>query len=428
MKTKLFFAAALSLTVSQTVLSQTDEFDYTSVDLSMGASYGNRVFFDLSANNIVSQPATTWDIAFFRNSAFSFGERVNDAKAIKVYQASADPAAFETVSIADKANWGEPLYNPDITEALEDGVFANSTLLPANGLNFGWGSYSPGGIISGKVVFVLEYENGDHYKFFIEKYQAGYTFKYAKWNGTSWEATQTRTIANGTDDAFFNYFSFDSGAKVENLEPSKSAWDLMFTRYYTFFNGQMMYRMAGVLQSPNVSVAYVRPETQGTSTFSAPAAANYSKTISTIGHSWKPTIGAPHADAVYYIKEGSTYYRLYFTTNGGTANGNMFFKYKNITSELSVADFGKKGNFGIYPNPTKEDKKINILLDVKKSASTNGTVQIFDFAGKKVHESAIANQSGFSAQQVDLSKLTSGVYIVKMTYGGQTETKKLIVK
>ncbi|MBP6578135.1 MAG: T9SS type A sorting domain-containing protein, partial [Chryseobacterium sp.] len=116
------------------------------------------------------------------------------------------------------------------------------------------------------------------------------------------------------------------------------------------------------------------------------------------------------------------------TTNGGTANGNMFFKYKNITSELSVADFGKKGNFGIYPNPTKEDKKINILLDVKKSASTNGTVQIFDFAGKKVHESAIANQSGFSAQQVDLSKLTSGVYIVKMTYGGQTETKKLIVK
>ena len=131
---------------------------------------------------------------------------------------------------------------------------------------------------------------------------------------------------------------------------------------------------------------------------------------------------------MYYIKEGSTYYRLYFTTNGGAANGNMFFKYKNITSELSVADFGKKGNFGIYPNPTKEDKKINILLDVKKSASTNGTVQIFDFAGKKVHESAIANQSGFSAQQVDLSKLTSGVYIVKMTYGGQTETKKLIVK
>ena len=68
------------------------------------------------------------------------------------------------------------------------------------------------------------------------------------------------------------------------------------------------------------------------------------------------------------------------------------------------------------------------MLDVKQSASTNGTVQIFDFAGKKVHESAIANQSGFSAQQVDLNKLTSGVYIVKMTYGGQTETKKLIVK
>ena len=428
MKTKLFFAAAMSLTISQTVLSQTDEFGYTTVELSMGASYANRVFFDLSANNIVSQPANTWDIAFFRNSAFSFGERVNDAKAIKVYQASANPADFETISLADKPNWGEPLYNPDITEALEDGVFANSTLLPANGLNFGWGSYSPGGIISGKVVFVLEYENGDYYKFFIEKYQAGYTFKYAKWNGTTWDSTQSKTLASGSDDAYFNYFSFDSGAKVENLEPSKSAWDLMFTRYYTFFNGQMMYRMAGVLQSPNVSIAYVRPETQATSTFSAPAAANYSKTISTIGHSWKPTIGAPHADAVYYIKEGNSYYRLYFITNGGTANGNMFFKYKNITSELAVADFGKKGTFGIYPNPTKADKKVNILFDVKQSASKNGNVEIYDFSGKKVYETAVANQSGFSTKEVDLNRLNSGTYLVKITYGGQTETKKLIVK
>lgn len=428
MKTKLFFATALSLAVSQTVLSQTDEFGYTTVNLSMGASYANRVFFDLSANNIVSQPANTWDVAFFRNSAFSFGERVNDAKDIKVYQASANPADFETVSIADKANWGEPLYNPDLTEALEDGVFANSTILPAGPTTFGWGTYSPGGVISGKVVFVLEYANGDYYKFFIEKYQAGYTFKYAKWNGTTWDATQSKTLASGTDDAYFNYFSFETGAKVENLEPSKSAWDLMFTRYYTFFNGMMMYRMAGVLQSPNVSVAYVRPETQGTSTFTAPATTSYSNTISTIGHSWKPTIGAPHTDAVYYIKEGNTYYRLYFTTNGGTANGNMFFKYKNITSELSVADFGKKGTFGIYPNPTKADKKVNILFDVKQTASKNGNVEIYDFSGKKVYETTIANQSGFSTKEVDLNRLNAGTYLVKITYGGQTETKKLIVK
>jgi len=112
-------------------LSQTDNLGYTSVNLTMGPQYQNRVFFDLSANNIVSQPANTWDIAFFRNSAMEFGERVNDANNVKVYQVSATPSGFDNVNVADKANWGEPLYNPDQTDKLQDGAFVNASLLPA---------------------------------------------------------------------------------------------------------------------------------------------------------------------------------------------------------------------------------------------------------------------------------------------------------
>ena len=427
MKTKLLLASLLAFTVNQTVLSQTDENGYTQVNLTTGPQYSNRVFFDLSSNNIVSQPATGWDIAFYRNSAMDFGVKVNDATSVVTYQVSADPAAFDTVTPADKANWGEPLYNPDQTERIQDGSFDSATLLPAGGLNYGWGSYD---LVShkvlGKVVFMLEY-GSTYYKFFISEYFGGYTFKYAKWNGTSWDATQTRTIANGTDDAFFNYFSFDTGAKVPNLEPAKANWDLMFTRYYTFYANIMMYKLSGVIQSPNVTVAKVQPETQAVSTVNAPAAAAYSKNITTIGHSWKPTSGV-YTDLVYYIKEGSKYYRLYFTSNGGATTGNMYFKYKDITALMSVADFGKKGAFGIYPNPTKEDKKINILFDIKEAASKNGNVEIFDFSGKKVYETSIANKSGFSTHEVDLNRLSSGAYLVKITYGGQTETKKLIVK
>ena len=427
MKTKLLLASLLALTVNQTVLSQTDENGYTQVELTTGPQYANRVFFDLSANNIVSQPATGWDIAFYRNSSMDFGVKVNDATSVLTYQVSADPAAFDTVTPADKASWGEPLYNPDQTERIQDGSFDSATLLPATGLNFGWGSYDiVTHKVNGKVVFVLDYGT-TYYKFFINEYFGGYTFKYAKWNGTSWDATQTKTIANGTDDAFFNYFSFDTGEKVPNLEPAKANWDLMFTRYYTFYANIMMYKLSGAIQSPNVTVAKVQPETQAVSTFTAPAATAYSKNITTIGHSWKPTTGV-YGDVVYYIKEGTKYYRLYFTSNGGATSGNMYFKYKDITDLLAVADFGKKGTFGIYPNPTKEDKKVNILFDVKETASKNGTVELFDFSGKKVYETAIANQSGFSAQEVDLNRLSSGTYLVKITYGGQTETKKLIVK
>ncbi|MDN8677501.1 HmuY family protein, partial [Staphylococcus aureus] len=63
----------------------------------MGPSYANRVFFDFSENNIVSQTANTWDIAFYRVSSYSFGTRINDAQNIEVYEASSNPADCDAI-------------------------------------------------------------------------------------------------------------------------------------------------------------------------------------------------------------------------------------------------------------------------------------------------------------------------------------------
>lgn len=52
-------------------------------------------------------------------------------------------------------------------------------------------------------------------------------------------------------------------------------------------------------------------------------------------------------------------------------------------SELSVADFGKKGTFAIYPNPTKGDKKVNILFDLKEAALKTEVSKYLTFSVKK---------------------------------------------
>ncbi len=423
MKTKLLLASMLALGVHQTVLSQVDVNGYTSVNLTTGANYQNRVFFDLSSNSIVSQPADSWDLAFYRNSSMSFGTRINDAQNVEVYQASNVASNWDNIDIANIASWGNPLYNPDQTTSLQEGAFEQGTA------TYGWGEYNPGNHhIEGKVIFVLKYLNTNtYYKFMITDYYGGYTFKYSKWNGSSWEPTQTKTIANGSDDAYFNYFSFTTGEKVANLEPPKANWDLMFTRYWTYYNNTMMYRMSGVIQNPNITVAKVQPESQETSTFSLPSSTSFSGNITAIGHSWKPTSGV-HSDVVYYIKQGSEYYRMYFTQNGGASTGNMYFKYKNITSTLGITEVNKKASFGIYPNPTTADKKVTILFDIKEKANQKGNVEIYDLSGKKVYVAELTNQTGLYKQELHLSHLTSGNYIVKITYGGSTETKKLIVK
>ncbi|MDQ1802741.1 T9SS type A sorting domain-containing protein [Chryseobacterium sp. CKR4-1] len=423
MRTKLLLTSMLALAVHQTVLAQTDVNGYTTVNLTTGPNYQNRVFFDFSTNNIISQPADSWDIAFFRNSSMSFGTRINDAQNIEVYQASAVPADWDNINIANIASWGSPLYNPDQTTSLQEGAFEQGSA------TYGWGDYNGGTHhIDGKVIFVLKYLSSNTYvKFMITDYFGGYTFKYSKWNGSSWEATQTKTIANGTDDAYFNYFSFTTGDKVANLEPPKANWDLMFTRYWTFYMNIMMYRMSGVIQSPTTKVAKVQPETQEVATSNIPVSTAFSSNITSIGHSWKPTSGI-YNDVVYYVKQGSEYYRMYFTSNGGASTGNMYFKYKNISSTLGIKEVGTKASFGLYPNPTTADKKVTVLFDVKEKANNKGSVEVYDLSGKQVYKSELTNQTGFYKQDLNLSMLPSGTYLVKITYGGNSETKKLIVK
>lgn len=430
MKTKLFLASVLALSVQQTVLAQTDALGYSQVNMTMGGGYQNRVFVNLADGNMVSQPANSWDIAFYRNSNYAFGSRVNDAKDIEVFTASTNLADWDNISISNEASWGAPLYNPDQTTDWSQGAFEQGPVTSSNPNipSTGWGVYNPvNHHIQGKAIFVLKYASGTYIKFAIEDAFAGYTFRYSKWNGTAWGATETRTIANGTDDSYFNYFSFDTGAKVPSLEPSKTAWDFVFTKYYTFYMGVQMYPLSGAIQSPNIKVAMVQPETQATAASAIPATTSFSSAITTVGHSWKG-IGTVKNDVVYYVKKGDDYYRMYFTTNGGATTGNMYFKYKKITETLGITEVGKKASFGIYPNPATADKKVTVLFDVKEKAGNKGSVEVYDLTGKKVYSEELTNQAGFYKQELNLSTLTSGNYLVKITYGGHSETKKLIVK
>ena len=140
-------------------------------------------------------------------------------------------------------------------------------------------------------------------------------------------------------------------------------------------------------------------------------------------------MGAPYSNVVYYVKQGSEYYRMYFTSNEGSSTGNMYFKYKNISSVLGVTDIaGKKASFGIYPNPVTADRKATVLFEVKEKLNSKGNVEVYDLSGKKVYSAELTNQAGFYRQDLDLTQLASGNYLVKISFGGQTETKKLIVK
>ena len=427
MKANLLITAALLSLGTVPTYAQVDSNGYTTVNATMGTQYSNRVFFDLSANELNTQPANNWDVAFYRNATMDMGIRINDAMNVETYQISNDPTQWD--AITTNATSGTPMYNPDNTERLQDGVFSLGTPGCSNpAFAMGFGCYNIGTHhVDGKVIYLLKYPDNNFIKFMITDYYGGYIFKYAKWNGSSWGATTTQTIANGTADAYFNYYSFTTDSVVTNNEPPKNNWELMFTRYWNFYNNIMMYRLSGIVQSPRISVAKTT-ETQNIPGATLPAATEFKKEITTIGHSWKgANAGSLVADRVYYIKEGSTYYRLFFVENGGSANGNMHFKYKDISSVLSTSDIKTDVSFGMYPNPAP-NKTVTLLYDVKTEQSNKGQIQIFDLSGRKVYETEITKSAGFFKKELQLHSLSSGTYLVNLKVGSHSETKKLILK
>ena len=71
----------------------------------------------------------------------------------------------------------------------------------------------------------------------------------------------------------------------------------------------------------------------------------------------------------------------------------------------------------IYPNPVNNGK---IFISSAKNLSK--TVEIFDVLGKKKLSTSL------SGNALDISKLTSGVYIIKIAEGNTVETRKLIIR
>ncbi|RIA08470.1 putative secreted protein (Por secretion system target) [Flavobacteriaceae bacterium MAR_2010_72] len=72
----------------------------------------------------------------------------------------------------------------------------------------------------------------------------------------------------------------------------------------------------------------------------------------------------------------------------------------------------------LYPNPVNANSK----LFINTPKNTTKTIEIFDVLGKKVFETRL------NGNAIDISQITSGVYIIKITQNNITATRKLIIR
>ena len=409
MKKILLTAFAIATTLC-TIAQQT-------IDVSMGAGYTSEVYYKLNTQTAITFQADSWDVAFLRNDDFNLSVRVNDGIDIKVFEVADTAEQYGSVDVSNQNDWVE-LVNGNTN--WEDGAFMQGSA------TFGFGEYNPAtNHVEGTIVFVLQYDDGTYRKMIIEDYFGAYTFKYATWDGSTWSSDTTATVANTSNpDNRYNYYSLQNNQEVI-AEPSEDNWDFVFRKYTSFINppGQN-YVVSGALHNPNVAVA----QNQETSD-ADPNGLDYLEEINTIGYDWKSFTGTWNIDSdqKYYVKyENNTVYRMYFTDFGGSASGDLSFVLQDVTDLLGFESISENLSFGMYPNPSL-DGTVTIVYENKNTAAATNTIRVYAVNGEQVYETTTLNNNGFFTQQLDLSFLDSGMYVLQFESGDTTISKKLIL-
>ena len=75
--------------------------------------------------------------------------------------------------------------------------------------------------------------------------------------------------------------------------------------------------------------------------------------------------------------------------------------------------------FNAYPNPVKGNS-----LTVTTSSTEAKTVNIFNVLGRKIFSQRFSSMN----KTMDISEISSGVYIMKVSEGNNIATKKLIIE
>ena len=152
---------------------------------------------------------------------------------------------------------------------------------------------------------------------------------------------------------------------------------------------------------------------------------NYDIDNDTVSTWVNPALGGvePTADATEASgSTGNTFSQLLIRQDSATETPFIILDELRIATtwseaSLTTQEFNTAANFSIYPNPTNTG-----FVNITTKANTAVNVTVFDVLGKQVLSKTLNNNT------LDVTSLTTGVYILKLNQNGTSTTKRLIVE
>lgn len=132
------------------------------------------------------------------------------------------------------------------------------------------------------------------------------------------------------------------------------------------------------------------------------------------GNTWTFTWTSPSTDVgnVSFYASGNA-----ANGNGGTSGDQIVTS--SITSPSLGVSEAKKLEFSMFPNPSTD--RLTIKLP---SGTFEAEVGVFDYTGRKIRAEKLSSNN----QQLDVSELATGMYIVRILSDGRVGVQTLIVQ
>lgn len=252
----------------------------SSVDI--GPYYAEQIYFSLEQNEVVSQNnITDWDIGFACSEndyeiILNFGKFM---KATEVNTVNFNAVNKETIDEIPDENW-----RYDNSNGKKDSTAIGK-----------WWSGEGASLFTNETVYIIDRgldekaKKQGTVKFQVIGFNNGtYSIKFADIkNG----AVYTAQIKKDADRNYVQ-FSFDEGGKIVKLEPEKSRWDILFSKYtqllHTDEGDKMWYSVTGAYLNPdNVEIASFISDDFQSITIAAADTLSFSSARNAIGHTWK---------------------------------------------------------------------------------------------------------------------------------------------
>jgi len=430
--------AILSIIFSQLAFAQT----WVNDSVSAGASYANDVYYSMNNGTVTTVPNNNWHIAFqmapqFGPSASASILANHAVNNVQVFSLNLSASAkFATLSASDTVGKTNPeceLVGSNKTWNI--GAF-NRNKDQSNLFDYGWGKYNQTtNNLSGDSIYLVKVGTTTAYKIWVQEYVShpadsiAWKVRIATFSGgsdTTLIIPRNKAPYNFTD-RLFAYVNLGTYTILDR-EPSKSNWDLVFTRYKdtaTQMGLTLTMNVSGVLQHPNVSVAKVPGA--GTPSWTS---LSYLDSINTIGYDWKYFPGSyPFliTDNNYFIKNknNNTYSVIQFTAFGGSINGMYTFKKQSLGT-TSISSTNTYNNTILsYPNPASHS--LSLLIDAKENME-HARISIFNLTGSLIYSTVVNIQAGMNTFNIPTADFANGLYLLQTNLMKEVQQQKICIQ